>query len=82
MRLQGMRKLVDVDKLLYALPDDLPYKSSVKRVLIQAPNAVVSCPDCKYHRDIDGFHYCCKHGVYCPDDSEYFCAYGDASSNA
>lgn len=76
-----MRKLVDVDKLLSALPDDLPYKSAVKRVLIQAPNAVVMCPMCKYHEDHDGFHYCSKHGVHCPDNSEYFCAYGDARSN-
>lgn len=30
-------KLVDAEKILDRLPDDLPYKSSVKRVLIQAP---------------------------------------------
>ena len=29
--------LIDVDKTLQDLPDDLPYKASVKRVLIQAP---------------------------------------------
>lgn len=73
-----MRKLIDVDSLLHILPDDLPYKSSVEHVLIQAPNAVVSCARCKYHRENGAFHYCSKHGVYCPDDSEYFCAYGAA----
>lgn len=36
-----MSKYVDVDDLLNRLPDDLPYKSSVKRVLIQAPTADV-----------------------------------------
>lgn len=72
-----MRKLVDVDKLLSALPDDLPYRAAVKRILIQAPNAVVSCPLCKYHNGNYGFHFCNKEGVYCPDDSEYFCAYGE-----
>ena len=33
---KGMR-YIDADKLLNNLPDDLPYKASVKRVLIQAP---------------------------------------------
>ena len=32
---------IDTDKLLNRLPDDLPYKASVKRVLIQAPTADV-----------------------------------------
>lgn len=36
-----MVKYVDVDKSLSRLPDDLPYKASVKRVLIQAPAADV-----------------------------------------
>lgn len=36
-----MRRYIDADKLLRNLPDDLPYKASVKRVLIQAPKADV-----------------------------------------
>lgn len=36
-----MAKHVNVDELLNKLPDDLPYKSSVKRVLIQAPTTDV-----------------------------------------
>ena len=32
-----MSRYIDADELLNRLPDDLPYKSSVKRVLIQAP---------------------------------------------
>ena len=32
-----MPKYIDVDKTLNRLPEDLPYKSSVKRVLLQAP---------------------------------------------
>lgn len=39
-------KLVDADELLSHLPNDLPYKASVKRILIQAPEAVVRCKDC------------------------------------
>ena len=30
-------RYIDADALLNNLPDDLPYKASVKRVLIQAP---------------------------------------------
>lgn len=29
-------RYIDADKVLQCLPDDLPYKASVKRVLIQA----------------------------------------------
>lgn len=32
-----MAQYKDIDKILNKLPDDLPYKASVKRVLIQAP---------------------------------------------
>ena len=32
---------IDADELLNRLPDNLPYKSSVKRVLMQAPEADV-----------------------------------------
>lgn len=36
-----MKRYIDADALLERLPDDLPYKGSVKRVLIQAPAADV-----------------------------------------
>ena len=36
-----MARYIDADELLKNLPDDLPYKASVKRVLIQAPPADV-----------------------------------------
>lgn len=32
-------RLIDADAVLRSLPDDLPYKGSVRRVLIQAPTA-------------------------------------------
>jgi hypothetical protein len=34
-------RYIDTDALLSRLPDDLPYKASVKRVLMQAPTADV-----------------------------------------
>ena len=37
-----MPKYINTDELLKTLPDDLPYKASVKRVLIQAPEADVA----------------------------------------
>lgn len=36
-----MPRFIDVDALLNKLPNDLPYKGSVKRVLIQAPTVDV-----------------------------------------
>jgi hypothetical protein len=36
-----MERYIDADALLSKLPDDLPYKASVKRVLMQAPTAHV-----------------------------------------
>lgn len=36
-----MARYFDADELLKKLPDDLPYKASVKRVLMQAPAADV-----------------------------------------
>lgn len=36
------KRYIDADALLSRLPDDLPYKASVKRVLIQAPTADVA----------------------------------------
>ena len=36
-----MSKYIDADGLLTRLPEDLPYKASVKRVLMQAPTADV-----------------------------------------
>ena len=41
-----MARYIDADELLKNLPDDLPYKASVKRVLIQAPTADV-VPKCE-----------------------------------
>lgn len=53
-----MSRYIDADELLNRLPEDLPYKASVKRVLMQAPEAdvveVVRCRDCT-RRQIDAF---------------------------
>lgn len=36
-----MSRYIDAEALLATLPNDLPYRASVKRVLIQAPTADV-----------------------------------------
>ena len=37
-----MNRYVDANELLTRLPEDLPYKASVKRVLMQVPTADVA----------------------------------------
>lgn len=50
---------IDVDELLRTLPDDLPYKASVKRVLLQAHEAdVVEVVHGKWAH-IDNDEWCC-----------------------
>ena len=73
---------IDVDKTLKKLPDDLPYKASVKRVLMQAPEVdvveVTRCKNCKhYEADIicEGVGYCNEHQKGMRDNN--FCSYGE-----
>ena len=37
---------------------------------------VVRCKDCKYHYDC-GVHFCNRLGMDCPNDSDFFCSYGE-----
>ncbi len=45
----------------------------IKGVKIES---LVRCQECKHHRDLQ-YHYCTKWGKVCPDDSEFFCAWGE-----
>lgn len=80
-----MSRYIDADELLHRLPDDLPYKASVKRVLMQAPAAdvveVVRCKDCQ-HRYVpcrcalwygmaNGTEYFSERG------EDFYCSYGE-----
>lgn len=52
-----MSKFIDAYELLNKLPDDLPYKASVKRVLMQATTAdVVEIPEGGIGNLSDGYH--------------------------
>ncbi len=52
----------------------------VKEKLATIPAAdvrpVVTCEKCKWHVDF-GYHFCYKRGQRCPNDSDFFCAYGE-----
>lgn len=77
-----MSKYIDADALLERLPDDLPYKGSVKRVLMQAPTAdvveVVRCKDCVYFEmDDDGICYCLNSTGFDSKDLDDFCSEGE-----
>ena len=76
-------RLIDADALLRALPDDLPYKGSVRRVLMQVPEVdaglVIRCKDCKHlvnaTVNANGFLICDINDMeIAPDD---FCSYGE-----
>ena len=58
-----MARYIDADELLNNLPDDLPYKASVKRVLMQAPTVdVVS--ESEYNRVVEILNlYALKYGT-------------------
>ena len=52
-------RYIDADALLNNLPDDLPYKASVKRVLIQAPTEdVVEVREGRWKGAGMGDYYC------------------------
>ena len=78
-------RYIDADALLNNLPDDLPYKASVKRVLIQAPTEdvveVVRCKDCKYcdtYRNWNNREYLgCTWAYTTEVDPNHYCSYGE-----
>ena len=81
-----MGRTIDADDLLNRLPDDLPYKASVRRVLMQAPDAVVYCKDCKYkdtwqEAKIRDWFWCGVSGLQVVEDMD-FCSYGERKDDA
>ena len=81
--------LEERDKIPYELVSEKPFKhgNSMRggirkalRCIEQAPTVdavlVVRCRECKHHHDCDT-HFCDALGMDCPDDSEFFCSYGE-----
>lgn len=75
-----MSRYIDADELLKNLPEDLPYKASVKRVLMQAPTAdaveVVRCKDCKRYSFTNKGHCDYYMGLDCAKEND-FCSYAE-----
>ena len=38
---------------------------------------IVRCKDCKYHDEGENYIYCCALKMIFPNDSEFFCKYGE-----
>lgn len=74
-------RLIDANALLRALPDDLPYKGSVRRVLMQAETVdaepVVRCRECKYQTELLSCGHPRQHGILPTAYPLDFCSYGE-----
>lgn len=71
------------EALEYTLVGDAA--SMAERVIDRQPTVdavpVVRCRECKHHHDCDT-HFCDALGMDCPDDSEFFCSYGERKEGA
>lgn len=79
-----MNRYIDADALLSKLPDDLPYKASVKMVLMQSPTVdvveVVRCKDCKFRKtpDCAMWYECSRCGGQWSWENNYdYCSCGE-----
>ena len=59
--------------------------SKIQKLIADTPTVdavpVVRCKDCKHHYDC-GVHFCNRLGMDCPDDSDFFCSYGERKEGA
>ena len=81
-------RIIDADSLLESISTMSDLKMNgvtialavAKCVTIDAV-PVVRCRECKHHHDC-GTHFCDALGMDCPDDSEFFCSYGERKEGA
>ena len=88
-----MSRLIDADKLNEEFQNHYEVRNQkqnatmdeVCMMLFHAPTVdavpVVRCRECKHHHDC-GTHFCDALGMDYPDDSEFFCAYGERKEGA
>lgn len=76
-------RLIDADKFILALMDaalSSVDEDTILDLVDSVPTVdavpVVRCKDCKHHYDC-GVHFCDRLGMDCPDDSDFFCSYGE-----
>lgn len=92
-KLSSEKRLIDANKLIDFIdvghlrhPGELCWSElDVANLLLHAPTVdavlVVRCKDCKHHHDCE-IHFCDALGMDCPDDSEFFCFYGERKEGA
>lgn len=51
-------------------------KEAVHRLPVADVAPVVRCKDCKHHYGCN-VHFCARLDIACPDDSDFFCSYGE-----
>ena len=86
--------LAERDKIPYELVSEKPFKHGnsmrggirkalrcIEQAQIVDAVPVVRCRECKHHHDC-GTHFCDALGMDYPDDSEFFCAYGERKEGA
>ena len=82
-------RLIDVDEAIinfgFEWDDIPPTREEFVRFLKKQPTVdavpVVRCRECKHHHDCET-HFCDALGMDCPDDSEFFCSYGERKEGA
>lgn len=79
-------RLIDADDVFARIPNNLPYKSSVRRVLIQAEEVdavpVVRCKDCRHMTIEQGLRYCNVWERFNGAGDDGFCNYGELKDGA
>ena len=60
-------------------------RENIRKLLQDIPTVdavpVVRCRECKHHHDCDT-RFCDALGMDCPEDSEFFCSYGERKEGA
>lgn len=75
--IERKRAIVDACNALELYPSEYAQlEDALNRTQAADVAKVVRCQDCVHHHDC-GTHFCDKLGMDCPDDSEFFCKYGE-----
>ena len=76
---QYIEKQAAIDELCYV---DEYNSRSIATIRAMKPvdvRPVVTCAECDWHVDC-GYHFCNKWCQPCPDNADFYCAYGERST--
>lgn len=59
--------------------DDFVLVSDIESIPPADVRPVVTCAECDWHVDC-GYHFCNKWCQPCPDNADFYCAYGERST--